>query len=950
MRRVLLSVALLASFFSTEARRIPQAEATIVAAAFMNKWSSKVTVRRVPMSTKQLMPKGFSNEMAPYYVFNNDNGKGFVIVSGDDAVGKILAYSDKGHFSMQNAPDNLIAWMNGYAKRIAALPANSDESNMPTKPKPIVEPLLGDIEWGQDAPYNNDCPTYDGRNGHKEHYYVGCVATATTQIMRYHKWPKKGTGTYTYMFNGTPLTANFGETTYDWDNMLPSYKGGSSDTQEKAVSTLAAQFGIAVEMGYEMGGSGTLSQYVPRALREHFGYDSRVELKDRKYITTADWMRLIKRELDEHRPIYYAATSENGGGGHAFVCDGYDDQDFVHINWGWTGNSNGYYMINAMNPSEVGIGASASGFNLDQEMVINIKPAEGEQPAPQISILGATRLYVFNYFGLNVMTYLANYEPQDIKIKTGVVLCKDNKVVKVLKEGDEITVPSFQTKSVYITDVPKEDIDLPDGSYTLHVGYLPNGTSEWQVLRHRLELDAYADAEIENKAMTSCKTHEVNPEGKLLSKIGFGGPLHIKGVAKASVKLQNKSQTVPIRQLLFNFQSLDNEDLSFQSLSEVQVYENSEKDLALLVKIPDSVAVSETVKMAVVPGKYHVSLCAWEHEDQPFDASEVEATIVDVLPAATTMVLTQSGAAAIVNYDTSGADAVRQGENILIGVPVMNVTLNGKAAITAYLRNKETQKEYVFLQKEESFTVGRPKMVYLAKAAEMEPGKYEATFRYTVGDKEYALEGDNDGGEIEIVKNPEQSYRCELLEFPEKLEAGKTYNGKLKVTALKHADNPVRLLLVGYDFKNVQFINKNVLNMKAGETKEWNFTYKVNEKYMPNGIYMVLLHEMTSDKTYLSLAGHDNYYRIVNYGATTGIESIKESDKEATELVIEREGRNLHISTADDSAIRSISVYTPSGVCLMTAHDTNSIVLPNIHSTFIVKVQTERGYKMIKFF
>lgn len=341
---------------------------TFVMAFVANAFGAKVSVEqamkiaerymlgkgRVVASASMAKAEGLSKDkqQEAYYVFNAADDKGFVIVAGNDTWGSIIGYSDSGSFSLDGAPEGLKNLMQMYS--LLMKDDASTETSMPQKAEagePVVEPLLADIAWGQGAPFNNLCPTYTEQRV-TNHYYVGCVATAMAQIMKYHGYPVQGRGTKSYQSNGSTLTADFGATTYDWDSMLYNYVGAYTTEQANAVATLCQHLGVAVEMTYEVAGSGAYSQYVASALRDYFGYSSSTTYVARNYFSTTEWMTMLKNELDASRPVFYSASSDAGTGGHAFVADGYDSNDFVHINWGWNGMSNGYFMINALNPSD----------------------------------------------------------------------------------------------------------------------------------------------------------------------------------------------------------------------------------------------------------------------------------------------------------------------------------------------------------------------------------------------------------------------------------------------------------------------------------------------------------------------------------------------------------------------------------------------------------------------
>ena len=290
------------------------------------------------------------NGKATAYVFNFDGG--FVIVAADDCYSPILGYSSHGQFDYDSVPDGLLFMLGEVTNEIqrtmeANLPAKAEiasrwenleetGSMRPERGTPIVGPLV-ELKWNQDAPYNMyvpaGCPT-------------GCVATAMAQLMKYWNWPAQGTGEHSYEWMGQTLSANFGETTYDWDNMLPHYSGSPTDEQKVAVATLMYHCGVSVNMMYEPGGSGAFSQDVPVSISTYFSYSDQAThiMKGANY---AEWIALLKSNIDQHIPIYYSGQSSEGG--HAFVCDGYDNDDLFYFNWGWGGIANGYFLIDGEN-------------------------------------------------------------------------------------------------------------------------------------------------------------------------------------------------------------------------------------------------------------------------------------------------------------------------------------------------------------------------------------------------------------------------------------------------------------------------------------------------------------------------------------------------------------------------------------------------------------------------
>ena len=308
------------------------------------------------------------------HVVNRGDDGGYVVVAGDDAAPNVvLGYSTGGTFDYETAPENLRWWLDEYGRQMEYMIENgitaSEQASAPTFDR-NVGPMIT-TKWNQDAPYNNMCPMLYGRRT-----YTGCVATAMAQVMNYHEWPVQGTGSHTYTDSqgcGQELSANFGETTYRWDLMLDTYDSGSSQESQDAVATLMYHCGVSVDMTYMQQASGALSGNAAQALVQYFGYPADVQILSRDYRTYDEWITLIKNEIDEGRPVLFGAQSTAGG--HEFVIDGYNTDGYFHVNWGWGGNSDNYFLIATLNPDDQGIGGgSDSGFKFMQDIIVNVRP------------------------------------------------------------------------------------------------------------------------------------------------------------------------------------------------------------------------------------------------------------------------------------------------------------------------------------------------------------------------------------------------------------------------------------------------------------------------------------------------------------------------------------------------------------------------------------------------
>ncbi len=316
-----------------------------------------------------------------FYVFSVSN-HGFVIVSADDCAHPILGYSEESAFEADNIAPGLGDMMEIYQEAIEygkqtkakatpeiAAEWKSLENSGFVKPAmkgKSVAPLLT-TKWNQSWPYNKFCPEQPASWADHGHVVVGCVATAMAQVMAYWDYPAQGTGSHTYTpvcgdidqpCFGTPTyppqTVNFGETTYDWENMVDKIDASSPVEQIDAIATLSYHCGVAVDMMYDHHGtgSGAYSTTVVQAIKNYFGY-AQTDIKyQQQYMPT--WDNMLYESFDRSVPVYYAGQSESGG--HAFVCDGYDENGLFHFNFGWGGSGDGYFTTTSM---EYSTGASA---------------------------------------------------------------------------------------------------------------------------------------------------------------------------------------------------------------------------------------------------------------------------------------------------------------------------------------------------------------------------------------------------------------------------------------------------------------------------------------------------------------------------------------------------------------------------------------------------------------
>lgn len=325
---------------------------------------------------------GFAN----IYMYVGSEG-GFVVVSGNDVARPVLAWSADAAVG-----DTLHAavryWLDGYDRQIAYVASlgaqTSPEWRSPKNGDPVttVGPLMT-TQWDQGTYYNNLCPVIGGQR-----CPTGCVATATAQVMKYHNWPTTGSGSHSYTNYFGTLSADFGATTYDWNQMPDELTASSTAAQKEAVAQLMYHIGVAVEMIYGTNGSaasgasyGLYDVCSENALKQYFGYSNNVRSLSRSAYSQAEWVDIIEHEIDSLRPVIYSGNSISSG--HEFCVDGYDSHDRLHINWGWGGLADGYFFCDVLNPMTSGTGGNNENeYNMFQTAIVGIEPGPATQ-APE---------------------------------------------------------------------------------------------------------------------------------------------------------------------------------------------------------------------------------------------------------------------------------------------------------------------------------------------------------------------------------------------------------------------------------------------------------------------------------------------------------------------------------------------------------------------------------------
>lgn len=505
--------------------------------------TSNFTVAYTCQNETSLLTRSSSPQEAYYYVINVNEDDGYIIVSGDDRARNILAYSHKGKFNPENIPANSAEWLQGYKEQISRLMSEPEETtgnSLTNKaisyPSITIEPMV-QTTWGQGNPYNLQCPVDQTAEGNNELSAVGCTATATAQIVNYHQWPERASGSITYFDTNQNVTRNMNfdeRPAFDWGNMKLDYTlyDGSLEEEKNAVANLMVCVGHASKMAYSAAASGASLKNAALGLKQYFNYDRNIRIYESAYTPTDEWIEILIGELTANRPILYSGY--NNKVGHAFVCDGYDGNGMFHFNWGWGGSSDGYYAISALYPGVQGIGGSNGSYTFSQTIVTNIQPPTSDSE-PQINDLAIVSLYAIygTYYenepieapigeNFGIGFYFQNTGLNDSKGELNVGIIRNDQIIPLSTTIPfELAVESGAQYKSFTIDIK----DLPEGEYTVYCLHRADTNSEWSIIQ--------ADQKRANSFLmtitdTKVRLEKINPKLSITLAEGFNpGKLYV---------------------------------------------------------------------------------------------------------------------------------------------------------------------------------------------------------------------------------------------------------------------------------------------------------------------------------------------------------------------------------------------------------------------------------------
>lgn len=476
MRKIYATILLTIGFYAmAQAAPVTKTAAQKTAARFFGTTTSRKAPRMVSSARRT------ASAQAAYYVFNSSDKNAFVIVSGDDRTPEIIGYSKAETFETGSLPTNIKAYLDGVKAQIDYL----DRTEQETKQAPArvaathsVQPLLSST-WNQSSPYSDQCPTVSN-----EQCATGCVATAMAQVMNYYHYPEATLAeipTYTTSSRKITLASVPAQTTIDWANMLDNYTSTSTTEQQTAVANLMSYVGRSVKMDYNTaayGGSGAYNNNIAPALRNYFGYPNAYDL-DRSSTTMADFQQKVYNDIAASHPVILCGSSS--GGGHCFVADGYDGDNYFHINWGWGGMCDGYFLLSLLNPdSNAGIGASSTtdGYTMFNSAVLGIAP-EGQTVNKAAQGLTFSILEAYQ----NEITFAAfNTTGETHSFDYGLGYVDDSGLLTVITQKN---IGSLNNNTGYNSLTLTLD-GLKDGTYKVYLISRVQDTDEWVYNRNKM--------------------------------------------------------------------------------------------------------------------------------------------------------------------------------------------------------------------------------------------------------------------------------------------------------------------------------------------------------------------------------------------------------------------------------------------------------------------------------
>lgn len=497
---IYLTTILTAAGLNAETLSPAQALARVEGASSARKIASRAAAEASPARVIAL------DSEPQLYVFTPTDG-GMLLVSAESETPALIGYTDN-YRPGDEIPPALEGMMRCWAAEIEAQRSGNvlySGSRRDAEDFEPIEPICK-TKWDQGSPYNAKCPVLNGSRT-----YTGCVATAMSQILKVFEYPTKCSGgTYSYKWSSgnKTLSLNFDDVELDWANMLNSYTSSATQEQKDAVATLMQAVGYSANMEYTGVGSGAIGTSMFIGLIRNFDYDAAtLQYCSRAWFTLSDWRKKVYDTLAEGHPVYYdGQTNDASPMGHAFVVDGYRADGYFHLNWGWSGMSDGYFLLTALDPDAQGIGGAyaSAGYDAQQNAIFGMKPGNtmalidtplnfaisgGFKTSAKSTMLGSRTTFESTGF--------ANYSATAAEVIPAIKLTAD-------ADGREYYISSgtnygslnvsYQFRSLSFS-IPMPS-DLPEGNYTITPAIYRNSDKQYFDVHCNIGQGAYVYATV----------------------------------------------------------------------------------------------------------------------------------------------------------------------------------------------------------------------------------------------------------------------------------------------------------------------------------------------------------------------------------------------------------------------------------------------------------------------
>lgn len=899
-----------------------------------------------------------------YYIYTPEESNGFIIVSGDDVLAPIVGYSTEAINKDCEMPAALVEWLNEYSMYVDDVRAGkaAPAQRSATTEKTAIAPML-ETTWNQGAPYNNLCPEAYGQKTP-----TGCTATAMAQIMKFHEWPITPTKAIVWESNitGKKETIDLTKRTYNWDNMLPHYRNSYTTKQAQEVAQLMVDVGKAINSSYSPEGTGSNEIYVSYALVNIFDYSPEAKIVRRSDYTENEYISIIRENLEARLPLLYTGHSQSYNSGHAFVCDGIDERDLLHIDWGWDGAYNGYFDMTYMSPEGTGIGGGDGRYNVAQTIIANIHPREKSEAdvpgTPVVYMMDVVDATVsdnpqtlleqtINYDHSGVATTriaagLLNWSHSSINMTMFIGLEKDNKTT-VTKIGNSQVVSFNNSLGYYIyltvSNNQQDENYLEKGSYKIKVCYSDDNGENVYVARGS---DNGLIMEVGENSVTIRKEL---PEIEV-TEIMFHTTPQMEGdglAFDAKFKTNNgKSATVLIVPVINKLQDNNTYSSTVATSDAVLIQVHDDRDIH---------ATFNTSYMFPDNGKYFISF-KYNIKNNYIDREIVvnKATLQDIAGRSENLDISKLPDGAVLStIGLSATSGIAWGSRCDISYEVKNIANTDDAytgTIGLCIKEKTTGEEHLLVKNDINGLAKGNTLKFLYKNNDyfpvVKPGNYTIYLCEFVNGTITPLKQSAATCTMQITGSTATTLYSTghtLINNGNDVLKGDSFTATLKITSkggdfngYVRADTPVGVTY----YTRSEYVE---VSIKEGETKEVTLQCKTTAKIPVEKRRLDVYCYGTDKKKIGDVSGNTLTYRNNGYFWVcdeTGINEVENS----TATVHAYEG---YISITGADAYTTVKVYSADG---REIYSGNSTTIPTSRGLYIVTVTTNGNTTATKLF